>query len=60
MNLEKKNENLERLISVLVKQNDKQLKETENLWKEINKNKFKTIKIIILTLIFKEMYMTKK
>lgn len=41
MNLEKKNENLERLISVLVKQNDKQLKETENLWKEINKNKFK-------------------
>lgn len=39
MNLEKKNENLERLISVLVKQNDKQTKETENLWKEVNKNK---------------------
>ena len=45
MNLEKKNENLERLISVLVKQNDKQLKETENLWKEINKNKFKLSKL---------------
>lgn len=39
-NLEKKNDNLERLISVLVKQNEKQLKETENLWKEISKNKY--------------------